>query len=419
MTSTLVKNGFRIILWILVSIFCIKGIQNYYKIKELEQKNYVTVPNFTYDGNIQRFQYTVKPESPDICSNTDVGNVSRFFNNFGGNFDNSFRDWRNVLSNLVTDDDNAISSNLKQALCLLSRTSGLQQVKVTSDPSLNTTSQFFYDQFKDPISTTIYSISIAIGSFFFLFFLYKILYKIGVFKYNNPLSAIIYIIIWAVLFGVLLGFAFKEDEIVKSTGASNNINQETSIYYRVLTGYIVAFFCLIVIANISLYMDASSSFIYKMSYDLSIVMLIVLTIFTLIIMPYVFVFSSFLFYLLSRSFKLASDYHLGSFTNTAKLEIEYKNAKNMCNASSLMPEIYSNSWTLPFFQLLLGFIDEFVDTDLTENEKKEKNKIENMENTPIRNARSETLKGKIRNRIKKALKGRDLTESAIDNDNVF
>jgi hypothetical protein len=419
MASTLWKRGLRIVLWILVVIFCIKGILNYYEIKELEKKDYVSIPNFTYDGNISRFQYTVNPESPDVCSNIDVGNVSRFFNNFGGNFDNSFHDWRNILSNLVTDDDNSVTSNLKQALCLLSRTSGLQQVKVTTQSSLNTTSEFFYNQFNDPISTTIYVISIIIGTCFFLLFLYKIIYKIGIFKYNNPLGAIIYIIIWAVLFGVLIGFAFKEDEIVRSTGASNNINQDTSMYYRVLTGYIVTFFILIVIANINLYMDASSSMIYKLTYDISIVMFMVLIIFVLIIMPFVFVFFSLLFYLLSQSFKLASKKYLESFSGTTKLGIEYKNAENSCNATSLMPEIYSNSWTLPFFQILLGFIDEFVDDNLTENEQKEKNRIENIENNNAREKRNKELNSKIHKRLKNALKGRDLTESAIENDNVF
>lgn len=403
------KIGIRLLVWAIVLFLFSSNISNLNKINELEKKNYVSVPNFTYNGNIPRFQYTVKSTAPDVCSGVDVGNVSRFFNNFGGNFDQSFRDWRHVLSNLVVDDDANLTANLKETVCLLSRTSGLQNVQVTTKEQQNTTAQFFYRQFKDPISKWVYGLSITIGMLFFFFFIYKILVKVGVFKWlSSPFNLILYFIEFVILFSVLIGFAFKEDEIMKTTGASDNVNERTSKYYRVLTGYIVTFFAFIVFANFMLFSESTGGW-YKFAYDQSIVFLIVLTFFVLIIMPYLFVFASFLFYILSQSFKSLSEYRMKQINPTNNYSTRNK---NWCNGSFLMPEIYKNSWTLPFFQILLGFIEEFVDSNETNEEIQERR-------AATRNTNKIKVDNKIRKRLRNALEARDLKQSSIENDSLF
>jgi hypothetical protein len=418
MASSIVKSGFRFIIWIIVIIVSIQSFNNMSQISELEKQNYVTVPNFTFNGNIPRFQYTANPNSPDLCTNIDVGHVSRFFN--GQNFDESFRDWRNVLTTLVPEgDDAAVTRNLKESLCILSRTSGLQQVNVTTQQVQNTTAQFFYNQFNDPISKWVYGLSITIGMLFFLYFLYKIVYKVGVFKYANPLSVILYILVWIILFSVLIGFAFKEDEIVKSTGGTTNVNEQSSIYYRLLTGYIITFFIFIIIANVCLFNEKTGSWIYKLSYDMSILFLMIFCFFVLIIMPYLFVFASTLFYLLSQSFENLGKTTKNFLTSKFSFEFNENEIKKNCNATGLMPQVYKASWTLPFFQILLGFIDDFVEVELTAAEKAQKERISKITNNHERKRLSGAVNNSVQQRLRKALKARDLTESSIDNDNIF
>jgi hypothetical protein len=156
-----------------------------------------------------------------------------------------------------------------------------------------------------------------------------------------------------VLAGVLIYFAFfQEENVLLNTNqqqASYSLyttNQDVttgktiSLFNRVIIGYVIVFTLFIILTNIFYYYSNNSSIISilrSISYDQSIVLFLSLTVFMIIIAPYVIllitIFNRYFFQIMNCIFHFIG------------YRMDYTAAP-----------IFQNTWTLPFFHLLMLLI---------------------------------------------------------------